>query len=42
VGSDLRFNRAAWKTKVPKTIWAQWLLVIALGVFGASAAWSQS
>ena len=37
-----RFGRAARKTKFLKLIWAQCLLVFALGVFGAAPAWSQT
>ena len=42
VGFDSRFNRAAWKEKFLKPIWAQCLLVFALGVLGAVPAWSQT
>ena len=42
VGQVSRFNHAASRTRFLKPIWAQCLLLFALGVLGASPAWSQT
>ena len=42
VGQVSRLERAAARGRVLTGLWAQCLLLVALGVFGASPAWSQT